>query len=43
VVKGQPLYVAVMHADILDEAIALQNQISPQFNCAELFIFVLFY
>jgi len=38
VVKGQPLYVAVMHADAMDKAIALRNQISSQFDCAELFI-----
>lgn len=38
VVKGQPLYVAVMHADALNEAIALRNRISSQFDCAELFI-----
>ena len=37
-VKGQPLHVAVMHADALDEAIALRNQISSRFNCAELLI-----
>jgi len=38
VVKGQPLYVAVMHADALNEAIALRNRISSQFDCAELFL-----
>ena len=38
VVKGQPLYVAVMHADALNEAVALRNRISSQFDCAELFI-----
>jgi len=38
VVKGQPLYVAVMHADALDRAIALKNQISSRFDCDELFI-----
>ena len=38
VVKGQPLYAAVMYADVLDRAIALRDQISSQFNCAELFI-----
>ncbi|MFC1964909.1 DegV family protein [Chloroflexota bacterium] len=37
-VKGQPLHVAVMHADALDEAEALRNRISSQFDCAELFI-----
>jgi len=38
VVKGQPLHVAVMHADALDKAVALRNRISSQFDCAELFI-----
>jgi len=38
VVKGQPLHVAVMHADALDRAIAFRNQIFSRFNCAELFI-----
>ena len=38
IVKGQPLHVAVMHADALDRAIGLKNQISSQFDCAELFI-----
>ena len=38
IVKGQPLHVAVMHADALDKAIALREQISSQFGCAELFI-----
>ena len=38
VVKGQPLYVAVMHADALDKAAAISNTISAQFDCTELFI-----
>jgi len=38
VVKGQPLHVAVMHADALDKAVVLRNRISSQFDCAELFI-----
>jgi len=38
VVKGQPLHVAVMHADALDKAITLRNRISSQFDCDELFI-----
>ena len=38
IVKGQPLHVAVMHADALDRAIVLRNQISSRFDCAELFI-----
>ena len=38
VVTGQPLHVAVMHADVLDKVVALRNRISSQFDCAELFI-----
>jgi fatty acid-binding protein DegV len=38
VIRGQPLHVAVMHADALNEVIALRNRISSQFDCAELFI-----
>ena len=38
VVKGQPLRVAVIHADALDKAAALRNRISSQFDCTELFI-----
>ena len=38
VVKKQPLHVAVMHADALDEAVALRNRIASHFDCAELFI-----
>jgi len=37
-VKGEPLHVAVMHADALDGATALRDQISSQFDCAESFI-----
>jgi len=37
-VKGQPLHVAVMHADALDKAIALKNRISSQFECNEIFL-----
>ena len=36
--KGQPFHVAVMHADAMDRAIALRDQIASQFDCAELFI-----
>jgi DegV family protein with EDD domain len=36
--KGQPLHVAVMHADSLDRAITLKNRIASQFECRELFI-----
>ncbi len=38
VVKGQPLHVAVMHADAPDRAELLRNQISSQYECTELFI-----
>jgi DegV family protein with EDD domain len=38
VVKGQPLHVAVMHADAADRALELRNRISTHFNCSELFI-----
>ena len=38
VVKGEPLHVAVMHADALDNANVLRNRIASQFNCSELFI-----
>jgi len=38
IVKGQPLHVAVMHADALDRAVALSNEISSRFDCTELFI-----
>jgi len=36
--KSQPLHAAVMHADALDRAIKLRDQIASQFNCVELFI-----
>jgi len=38
IVKGQPFHVAVMHADALDRAVALRDQISSKYDCAELFI-----
>jgi DegV family protein with EDD domain len=38
IVKGQPLHVAVMHADARDKAIELKNQVASKFKCAELFI-----
>jgi len=38
VVTGQRLHVAVMHADVLDKAVALRNRIAAHFDCAELFI-----
>ena len=37
-VEGQPLHVAVMHADAPDKAVTLRNRIASQFDCAELFI-----
>ena len=36
--KKVPVHVAVMHADALDQAKLLRNQISSRFNCVELFI-----
>jgi DegV family protein with EDD domain len=38
VVKGHPLYVAVMHADALEQAVSFRNRISSQFECREIFI-----
>jgi len=38
VVSGQPLHVAVMHADAADRALELRNRISAHFNCNELFV-----
>lgn len=37
-IKEHALHVAVMHADSLDRAITLKDQISSRFDCAELFI-----
>ncbi len=37
-VKGQPLHVAVMHADALDKALVLSGEISARFQCSELLI-----
>ena len=36
--KGKPLHAAVMHADALDRATVLRDEISSRFDCAELFI-----
>ncbi len=38
VVRGQPLHVAVMHADALGEAITLRDRITSQFDCREIFL-----
>ncbi len=38
VVKGQPLHVAVMHAEALDRATELKDEVSSRFDCAELFV-----
>ena len=38
VAGGQPLHVAVVHADALDEAIEIKNRIAAHFNCEELFV-----
>ena len=37
-VGQNPVHVAVMHAYVPDEAERLKERISPEFNCAELFI-----
>ena len=37
-VGQKPVHVAVMYADTLDRAVAVSNEISSQFDCAELFI-----
>jgi DegV family protein with EDD domain len=36
--KGQPLHVAVMHADAPEQAEIFKNKISVQFECQEIFI-----
>jgi DegV family protein with EDD domain len=36
--KRRPLHVAVMHADALEQAEALKNKISTQFECREIFV-----
>lgn len=36
--KGQAVHVAVMHADVLEQAKELRDQISSRFNCVDLFI-----
>ena len=38
IVTGQPLHVAVMHADALDEVLVLRDQISSRFDCTELLV-----
>ena len=38
VVKGQPLHIAVMHADALDKALDIKKRIASHFDCNELFI-----
>ena len=38
VVRGHPLHVAVMHADVPDNAVALKDRISSMFECDEIFI-----
>ncbi len=38
VAKGQPLHVAVVHADAPNEAMEIKNRIASHFNCEELFI-----
>lgn len=36
--KGQPIHVAVMHADVIGWAELLKEQVAARFNCAEIFI-----
>jgi DegV family protein with EDD domain len=38
VIKGQPLHVAVMHADALVEALKLKDRITAQFECREIYV-----
>jgi len=38
VIKGQPLHVAVMHADAPEQAVFLKDRITSQFECSEIFI-----
>lgn len=38
IIPDQPLHVAVMHADAMDKAISLRDEISSRFDCTELFI-----
>jgi DegV family protein with EDD domain len=35
---GRPLHAAVLHADVLEEAEALRQQVANRFNCAELYV-----
>lgn len=36
--KGRPLHVAVLHADVPEEAEALRQRIAADFDCAELYV-----
>jgi len=36
--RGQPLYVAVMHADAMEQAVSFKEKITAQFECEEIFI-----
>lgn len=36
--KGQPLYVAVMHADAMEQAASFKEKVASQFDCEEIFI-----
>ncbi len=35
---SRPLHVAILHADVLDEAEDLRQKVADQFNCAELYV-----
>lgn len=36
--KSEPVHVAVMHADALEEARELKEEVAAEFNCAEIFL-----
>jgi len=38
IIKEQPIRIAVMHANVIQRAKLLENQISSQFNCVEIYI-----
>jgi fatty acid-binding protein DegV len=38
VANSEPIHVAVMHADALEEARELKKKVASEFNCAEIFI-----
>ena len=36
--REEPIHVAVIHADVLQEGLRLKEQVASEFNCAELFL-----